>query len=68
MSNNSQHIEEGRSAAMENYVDFNGSSADGTTSTTTTLAPISTKNMTLAHIGIFVAGFFVGYYVCKMNK
>ena len=25
MSNNSQHIEEGRSAAMENYVDFNGS-------------------------------------------
>ena len=66
MSNNSQHIEQGRSAAMENYVDFNGSSADGTT-TTTTLAP-STNNMTLAHIGIFVAGFFIGYYVCKMNK
>lgn len=62
MSNNSQHIEESRSAAMENYVDFNGSSADGTTTTSIS------KDMKLFHIGIFVVGFAAGYLLCKMNK
>jgi hypothetical protein len=62
---NKTHIQQGRSAAMENYVDFNGESTTKTTTPTTTS---SAKDMKLFHIGIFVVGFAAGYLVCKMYK
>ena len=60
-------ISEGRAKSMENYVDFNAGSkrADGDNSSP---KKIDMKKMTLVHLGLFAAGFAVGYYVCKMKK
>lgn len=64
-----EFISENREKAMENYMDFNASSkrADGNTPNTSPKKNYM-KNMTLLHIGLFVAGFAAGYYFCKMKK
>ena len=71
MSNNSQHIEEGRSAAMENYVDFNGNNKKewlNSIQKESLSASDRDKYNTIVWVSntsALLAGGLVGYYVRK---